>query len=237
MNRKFASFGILMALAGGLAAAVCAADPAPVAPARAIDDAMRKKIDQKAAKIVEPLKLTDAAKAAKVKSIASEWLAVMMIWHKEHDAELKRLWGEWNKARSVVPRDEFPAEVIAHQIDAVYASLKPAYEDYMKRLSAELTAAQVDAIKERWSRSPGMTRTYNAYLEIVPDLTAKDKEVIKARMVMAREAAMLTDADKEIVAIYKRHKVKVEQYVGALQWAKLHRVFAERGKSQTDKKK
>ena len=205
-------------------------------PAGTIDDATRKKIDQKAAKIVESLKLADAEKAAKVKAIAGDWLAVMTTWHKEHDAELNRLWGEWNKARSVVPKDEFPGEVIAHQIDAVYASLKPAYEDYIKRLSAELTAEQVDAIKESWSRSPGMTRTYNAYLEIVPDLTAKDKEVIKARMLMAREAAMLTDADKEIVAIYKRHKVKVEQYVGTLEWAKLHKAFAERGKSQADKK-
>jgi hypothetical protein len=231
MNRQFMSFGILVVLAGGLAAA-----PATAAPAVAIDDAMRKKIDQKATAIVASLKLSDAAKAAKVKTFASDWLAVMMTWHKEHDAELNRLWGEWNKARAVVPKDEFPGEVIAHQIDAVYTSLKPAYEDYMRRLSAELTAEQVDAIKESWSRNPGMTRTYNAYLEIVPDLTAKDKEVIKARMLMAREAAMLTDSDKEIVAIYKRHKVKVEQYVGTLEWAKLHKAFAERGKSQADKK-
>jgi hypothetical protein len=236
MNRKSVSFGILMLLAGGLAAPVCAADFASAAPAGAIDEAMRKKIDHKVATLVESLKLTDAGKAAKVKPIASDWLAVMMSWHKEHDAELTRLWGEWNKARSVVPKDEFPGEVIAHQIDVVYASLKPAYEDYIRRVSAELTAEQVDALKERWSRSPGMTRTYKAYLEIVPDLTAKDKAVIKARMLMAREAAMLTDADKEIVAIYKRHKVKVEQYVGALEWAKLHKAFTERGKSQADKK-
>jgi hypothetical protein len=237
MNRNCVSFGILMVLAGGLAAALCAAGPATAAPAGAIDDAMRKKIDQKAAKMIGSLKLTDAGKAAKVKTITSDWLAVMMTWHKEHDAELNRLWGEWNKARAVVPKDEFPGEVIAHQIDAVYASLKPAYEDYMKRLSAELTAGQVDAIKESWSRSPGMMRTYNAYLEIVPDLTAKDKEVIKARMLMAREAAMLTDRDKEIVAIYKRHKVKVEQYVGTLEWAKLHKAFAQRSKSKAGNKK
>jgi hypothetical protein len=236
MHRKLVRFGIQVVLAGGLAAA-CTAGPATAAPADAIDGAMRKRIDQKAARIVESLKLTDAGKAAKVKTIVSDWLAVMMTWHKGHDAELNRLWGEWNKARSVVPKDEFPGEVIAHQIDAVYASLRPAYEDYIKRLSAELTAGQVDAIKEGWSRSPGMTRTYNAYLEIVPDLTAKDKEVIKARMLMAREAAMLTDADKEIVAIYKRHKVKVEQYVGTLEWAKLHRAFAERGKAQAGQKK
>ena len=245
MNRRLVSFGILTLLALGFAARVHAAErpagdsssaAAPTAPA-AVDDVMRKKIEQKAGRIVEALKLDDPDKAAKVKAIAGEWLGVMLKWHAEHDAELARLWGEWNKARAVVPKDEFPGEVIAHQIDDVYASLKPAYEDYIKRLSAELTEEQVDAIKESWSRSPGMMRTYNAYLEIVPDLAAKDKEVIKARMMMAREAAMLSDSDKEIVAIYKRHKVKVEQYVGTLEWAKLHRAFAARGKAQADEKK
>lgn len=234
MNRTCVSFGALLVLAGGLSAARAAGPPA--APATTLDDAARKKIDQKAARVVASLKLPDARKAAKVKAIVSDWLAVMTTWHKKHDAELNRLWAEWNKARAVVPKDEFPGEVVAHKIDAVYASLKPAYEGYIKRLSAELTAWQVEALKESWSRSPGMARTYNAYLEIVPDLTAKDKEVIKARLLLAREAAMLTDSDKEIVAIYKRHKVKVEQYVGALEWAKLHRAFAERGKARAGKK-
>lgn len=228
MNRVPVKVTILIMFAGSLVGA------AP--PTSAIDEATRKKLDRKAAGIVEWVKLTDTANAAKVKTIVSDWLVVMTAWHREHDAELNRLWGEWNKARSVEPRDEFPGEVIAHQIDSVYASLKPAYEEFVKRLSAELTAEEIDAIKERWSRSPGMTRTYNAYLEIVPDLTPKDKEVIRGRMLMAREAAMLTDSDKEIVAIFKRHKVKVEQYVGALQWAKLHRAFAERGKSLGGKK-
>jgi hypothetical protein len=31
--------------------------------------------------------------------------------------------------------------------------------------------------------------------------------------------------------------VKVEQYVGTLEWAKLHRAFAARGKAPADKKK
>jgi hypothetical protein len=242
MNRSFVMFALIMGLAVaaaarlGAAADRPAADPTPAASA-AVDEAMRLKIEQKAGRIVESLKLDDADKAARVRAIASDWLGKMLNWHKAHDPELGRLWGEWNKARSVVPKDEFPGEVIAHQIDDVYASLKPVYEDYITRLSAEVSAEQVDAIKESWSRSPGMTRTYNAYLEIVPDLAAKDKEVIKSRMLMAREAAMMTDSDKEIVAIYKRHKVKVEQYVGTLEWAKLHKAFAERGKAQADEKK
>ena len=246
MNGRFVNFGIMTLVAVGVAARLHAAErpsadsaaaaASPAAPAVS-DDAMRTKIEQKAGRIVESLKLDDADKAARVKSIASDWLSVMLNWHKAHDAELGRLWGDWNTARSVVPKDEFPAEVIAHQIDDAYASLKPAYADYVKRLSAELTEEQVDAVKENWSRSPGMMRTYNAYLEIVPDLAAKDKEVIKGRMLMAREAAMLTDSDREIVAIYKRHKVKVEQYVGALEWAKLHKAFAARSKAQAGEKK
>jgi Protein of unknown function (DUF3826) len=237
MNRGCVTVGLMAVLAGSAAARLEAAEPPPATAASAVDDAMRKKIEQKAIRIVEGLKLDDADKAAKVKGIAGEWLGAMMVWHKEHDAQLSQLWSEWNKARSVVPKDEFPGEIIAHKIDDVYASLKPAYEKFIKRLSAELSAEQVDAIKENWSRSPGMTRTYNAYLEIVPDLSEKDREVIKSRMLMAREAAMLTDADKEIVAIYKRHKVKVEQYVGTLEWAKLHKAFADRGKKQAEKKK
>jgi hypothetical protein len=212
------------------------AQPTP-STAPAVDEATQRKIDQKAAKIVDWAKITDTDKAPKVKAIAGEWLAVMIGWHKEHDAELSKLWSDWNKARSVIPKDEFPGEVVASKIDDVYASLKPAYEDFIQKLSAELTPEQIDAIKETWSRSPGMMRTYNAYLEIVPDLADKDKEVIKARMEMAREAAMLTDADKEIVAIYKRHKVKVEEYIGSLEWTKLHKAYAERGKQQGDAKK
>lgn len=89
-----------------------------------------------------------------MKGIAAEWIATMMSWHKDHDPQLSQLWSEWNKARAVVAKDEFPGEVIAHRIDDIYASLEPAYDDFIKRLSAELSAEQVDAVKENWSRSP-----------------------------------------------------------------------------------
>ena len=229
MKRQFFALGVVAVLALACPIALRAADPS------AADEA--KKVDQKTNKLIDGLKLTDAGKAANAKTATREWLATMLAWHKQHDAELKGLWSDWNKARAVVPKDEYPGEVIAHKIDDAYASLKPAYDDYVKRLSAELTPDQVDAIKEAWSRSPGMKRTYNAYLEIVPDLSEQDKQVIHDRMLMAREAAMLTDSDKEIVSIYKRYKVKVEQYVGGLQWTKLHQAYAEKGKRDSDAKK
>lgn len=200
------------------------------ATASGTDPAMQKRIDAKSGRMLGALKLEDASKAARVKGILGDWLITLWSWHARHDPQLRELWTQWSQARAVVPKDEFPAEVIAHRIDDVYASLIPAYRAFIGKLSAELTPEQIDAFKEAWSRSPGMKRTYNAFLEIVPDLTEADRKVILDRMLRAREDAMLTDADKEIVNIYKRHKVKVEAYVGSLEWAKLHRAYANRGK-------
>ncbi len=229
MNRKYVTLLALALLTVGSTPRLLAADASTPASSSALDEATRKKVDQKVSRLLDTAKVTDADKVAKVKAIGAEWFTTLFTWHKAHDAEINALWSQWNKARAVVPKDEFPGEIIATQIEAVYASLQPAYASYIQRLSAELTPEQIDAIKEAWSRSPGMKRTYNSYLEIAPDLTDKDKEVILARMHLAREAAMLTDADKEIVSIFKRHKVKVEQYIGSLQWAKLHKAFAEGG--------
>ncbi len=199
------------------------------------DEAAQKRADSKSSRLAEAAKIDNPETATRVKAILSEWFITMWSWHQQHDSELQTLWSEWNKARAVVPKDEYPGEVIAHKIDDVYATLKPAYEAFIAKLQAEISAEQIDAIKEQWSRSPGMRRTYNAYLEIAPDLTDEQKQVILDRMLRAREDAMLTDADKEIVNIYKRHKVKVEQYVGSLEWTKLHKAFANKGKQPATK--
>jgi hypothetical protein len=193
----------------------------------AVDAATQQRADAKSGRLLGTLKLADAAKGDRAKAILGGWFITLWAWHQENDPQLKELWTQWNQARAVVPKDEFPAEVIAHRIDDVYATLKPSYRAFIAQLSAELTPEQVDTLKETWSRSPGKMRTYNAYLEIVPDLNDEQKKVLLDRM-----DAMLTDADKEIVAIYKRHKVKVEAYVGTLEWAKLHRAFANKGKAQ-----
>ena len=224
----------LLVLAGAPSAAVRAetggAEPVSTPAPAAATDAARQKLEAKAARLVASLKLENAEKASRAKAILADWLATMGAWHQENDAKLKDLWSQWSKARSVVPKDEFPGEVISHQIDDVYATLKPAYQAFVERLGTELTPEQIDTIKETWSRSPGAKRTYNAYLETVSDLTEDQKKVIFERMQRAREDAMLTDADKEIVNIFKRHKVKVETYIGSLQWAKLHQAYANRGK-------
>lgn len=199
----------------------------------AADDAVKQKAD----KLLKAAAVDAAdAKAAPAKTILSDWIVAMNEWHTAHDKEIASLWSQWSKARSGDAKDEFPAEVIAYKIDAVYDDLRPAYKAFIDKLSATLSTDQVDAIKEHWSRSPGNQRTYEAYLQIDPELTDAQKQVIRDRLLRAREDAMLTDSDKEIVNIYKRHKLKVEQFIGALEWQKLHKAFAEKGKAPTTPK-
>lgn len=233
MNRtRLIALVALLILACGSVAPLRGAQGAPAKEAGAIDAATQKHIDAKADRLLAAIKLDDAARAGRVKAIMGQWFVTMWDWHKANDAKLKELWSQWGKARAVVPKDEFPGEVIAHQIEDVYASLKPAYQSFLQKLAtAGLTPEQIDTIKEIWSRKPGMTRTYKAYVEAVPDLTDEQKKVIHTLMLPAREDAMLTDNSKEIVNLYKIHKVKVEAYIGTLQWEKLHSAFANKGKT------
>jgi len=226
--------GIVTVLSVSITVPLRAADDATRPAVPAGGEATPNKIDVRAGKLTAAAKIDDPAKAEKVKAMISGYLVAIEGWHKQNDPELSKLWSQWSKARTAPDKDEFPGEVIAHKIEDVYGSLKPVYETFVTRLGTELTPEQIDAIKEQWSRTPGMTRTYNAYLVEVPGLTDDQKKIIHDHMVLAREAAMLTDNSKEIISIFKVHKVKVEEYVGALEWGKLHSAFVNKGKATPD---
>ena len=208
-----------------------AADAVATKEIVATDPATQKRIDGKADHLLAAIKLDDSAKAARVKAVMGEWFVTMWNWHQQNDSKLNELWSQWSQARSASPNDEFPGEVVAQKVKDTYASLEPAYNAFTNKLAAELAPEQIDAIKETWSHKPGMTRTYKVYLQIVPDLTEAQKKAIYDLLLAAREDAMLTDSDKEIVNIYKCHKLKVQAYIGKLEWDKLYSDFVHRVKT------
>ena len=66
------------------------------------------------------------------------------------------------------------------------------------------------ALVDRYTRSPGAPRTYNAYLEMVPEMTDAEKAILWDRMVQAREEAMSAWSGKQIIKTFKKYKVRNE---------------------------
>ncbi len=231
--KRFSSLALL-AFAAAAPFAVAADAPAEAAAATPAAAAKPSKSPERAAKVLKDLKLTDGAKEEKVRTILVTHFDALQAWHETHDAEINPLWTKWAAARSAEKKDEAAAAKVGEQIDAVYADFKPEHDVFLTNLGKELTPAQIEAVKNSLTRSPGLERTYNAYLEMVPQFTDKDKAFIREKLTIAREQAMDTTADKEIVNLFKRQKVLCEAYIDAqgYDYRKSYEAFAAKGKAK-----
>lgn len=86
------------------------------------------------------------------------------------------------------------------------------HKEYLQRLSTVLSPGQIEQVKD------GMTYgvaplTYKAYLEMLPALTAGQKETIMDYLVEAREKAMDGGSSEEKHAIFGDYKGKINNYL------------------------
>jgi hypothetical protein len=193
-------------------------------------------LDKRINPILKDLALGDAAKEARVRAILEPHFQSLQAWHVAHDAALAALWTQWAGARATAHQDEVKAAGIVQQIDQVYGSFRPAHDALLTALSAVLTPAQVDAVKDSLTKSPGVKRTFDAYLQVIPNLTSTQKEFILGKLQVARERAMDAISDKEKADIFKTQKVQVEAYIDAqgYDWKKSYKDFVAKVKAQTD---
>jgi hypothetical protein len=210
MHRCRLIAGVLFVAVSSFAAAAekSPATTTPVAPAAQPSQAARR-----TTALLKELKLTDAAREARVRTILESHFVAMEEWHASHDSALAPLWSEWAARRSPPEKDEAAAAKVGEKIDAIYASFRPRRDAFLAALRQELSPAQIDTIKNSLTRSPGMDRTANAYIEMIPQFTDADKAFVRERFAMAREQAIDTTTGKEIEAFFKRQKVVVEAYI------------------------
>jgi hypothetical protein len=167
--------------------------------------------ERRAAALLNELKLTDAGQEARTRAILESHLVVMEKWHAANDAALNALWADWNAERSKPNRGD--AAKVGEKIDAVYAGFRPQRDAFLAALAKEITPAHIETIKNSLTRSPGMDRTANAYIEMIPQFTEADKAFVRGRFAIAREQAIDTTTGKEIEAFFKRQKDIVEAYI------------------------
>jgi hypothetical protein len=186
---------------------------------------LRRHVDRlvEAANDAEPI--DDSANSLRAHEIMSDHYSRLWAWHEEHDPQLQELWQAWRDARSPPTKDEAKARGFTDQIANVYQSFQPRYEKFIEQLAEVLTTKQIDGIKDHVTRSPGMMRTYNAYCDVIPEMTDEQKAFVLDNFRQAREEAMNAGSGKEVIELFKKYKVINEAYVNeqGYDWAKRYK--------------
>ena len=89
------------------------------------------------------------------------------------------------------------------------------HDEYLGRLNAELTLEEVDGIKS-WMSYDVFNITYNAYLELNPDMTEVQKQFAYGCLFGARELAMDKGSSDEKHATFNIYKGIINNYLNGL---------------------
>ncbi|HPY77098.1 MAG TPA: DUF3826 domain-containing protein [Anaerohalosphaeraceae bacterium] len=174
------------------------------------DPAYTQVILERAGKIVDMLGLDDSALAQQVCNLIADQYRSLSILQDTRDSRIKAVQSQVG--------DNGSPDSIKLAIQALKEMTQALQEQlhirYLLKLSALLTPAQIDQIKD------GMTyglvqATYNAYLEMLPQLTEPQKAAIMAYLLEAREMAMDAGSSKEKHQWFGKYKGRINNYLSS----------------------
>lgn len=173
-----------------------AGEDTPPPPAPALVD--------RAAKIVAKLELTDAAQSAHLTDLVARQYQALAVVHQTRDNALQL--AKSNPDKTAANQQANQAREIAT------GRLATLHFAFVARLSAELTPAQVDAIKD------GMTygvapNTFRVYQQMLPDLTPEQRHQLHAWLLEAREHAMQAGSADEKHGWFGKYKGRINNYL------------------------
>jgi len=154
--------------------------------------AYTQSIEKRVDEILLVLELKDPTKKSKVHDLLIAHYSSLRDWHDANDPRLKT--------------------ATEPQAQEIKASLKAIHEKFITALSAELTHDQVEKIKDKMTYGT-VKVTYDAYCEIVLNLTEPEKQKILELLKQGREEAMDGGSHKEKAAIFEKYKGKINNYL------------------------
>ena len=169
---------------------------APAKPSE-IEDAYTVAIEKRTTDILTELALNDPTKSAKLHDVITNQYRTLRARDAAIDAKLKEA-GAAETDRATLLK----------------AQSKSLHDQFIASLSAELTPAQVEMVKDKMTYNK-VKVTYDAYCAIVPGLTDKEKARILEMLKAAREEAIDGGSAQEKSDIFQRHKEQINEYLTA----------------------
>jgi hypothetical protein len=182
----------------------------PNAPAAASDDdsAYTKVLEKRAADVLDVLGLDDPAKAARVREAVVNQYRGLRKLHDARDAAIQAF-----KGRSDQDKSELAGRIEAERArtDAAASALN---DRFLAALSAELSPEQVEKVKDKMTYNK-LRVTYDAYLDMLPDLTPAQKQVVFGMLKEARDKATYAGSAEEKSEVFNKSKGRVNNYLSA----------------------
>ena len=172
------------------------------------EQAYTKVINERAAKIVATLGISDASKASQVRDIIAARYRQLNDIQSKRDEKIKAA-----KAQNTNNKETIAAQVKSYE-DAADTETALSHKEYLSALSKELTPQQIDQVKD------GMTYnvlpiTYKGYLEMIPELTNRQKDQIKIWLTEAREHAIDAGTSEKKHWWFGKYKGRINNYLSA----------------------
>jgi hypothetical protein len=189
-----------IALIAGLTLSLCSAAPlwaaegatnAPAALAQG-DVGFAKTAEKRAGDIMKALALTNSASAAKVKGIIVVHMVALHDWHEANNAKTKG--------------------ATAEQAQQSKSALKAIHDKFISALSAELTPAQIESIKDKMTYNKVQV-TYGVYCHNLPQMTDEQKAQVLDYLKQAREEAMDAGSGEDKSKVFRQYKGKINNYL------------------------
>lgn len=165
-----------------------------------------KVITERADKIVATLDVADSAKYYKVRTLVVNQYDRVNTHHEAEQKEIQAL-----KEKFTTDKEVQKVKVTKLE-EAKAKKLQKLNAKYVASLSKLLKKEQVEAVKNGMTYSV-LPKTYVAFQEMIPSLTAVQKEYILTNLTEARELAMAEPGSKEKHAVFGKYKGRINNYL------------------------
>jgi hypothetical protein len=180
----------------------------PAPDAAEAEAAYDRALQKRAGDVLDVLKLEDPARAARVReAVISQYRGLRRL-HDARDAQIKTYRDRPNSDQAEL---DGRIRVERERTDAAALAL---HQQFLSRLSADLSPEQVDRVKDKMTYNK-LQVTYNAYLEMLPDLTQGQRQSVIDLLKEAREKATYAGSADEKSEIFNKYKGRINNYLTA----------------------